>query len=78
VQDVELFDGCMYTIGVTSFGNADSGYAYTEGGEASRRSALAFDVGLQPPLYNLMVFPGEEPPQIECDEDAGGQGTGDE
>ena len=25
--------------------------------------------------HYFMVFPGEEPPQIECNEDASGEGT---
>ncbi len=75
VQNFELFDGCMYTIGASSSGDANVGYEYTEGAVKSRRDALAFDVGARAPAYNFMVFPGEEPPQIECDEDAGGQDT---
>jgi hypothetical protein len=31
--------------------------------------------GFDPPQYDFMTFPGEEPPQIECNEDAGGQDT---
>ncbi len=34
---------------------------------------LAFDLdGPRVPRLNLLAFPGEEPPQIECNEDAGG------
>jgi len=41
-----------------------------------RRSALAMDMrGFDKPQYDLLAFPGEEPPQIECNEDASGQGT---
>jgi hypothetical protein len=74
VEEFDLFDQCMFTIGVTQYGEPDgsSGYVYGE----QRRQALAMDMrGFDPPQYDLMAFPGEEPPQIECNEDAGGQGT---
>jgi hypothetical protein len=31
--------------------------------------------GFDPPQYDFMTFPGEEPSQTECNEDAGGQDT---
>ena len=77
VEEFDLFDQCMFTIGATQYGNPDgsSGYVYGAGGE-QRRRALAMDMrGFDPPQYDFMAFPGEEPPQIECNEDAGGQGT---
>jgi outer membrane murein-binding lipoprotein Lpp len=77
VEEFDLFDQCMFTIGVTQYGESDgsSGYVYGTGGE-QRRQALAMDMrGFDPPQYDFMAFPGEEPPQIECNEDAGGQGT---
>ncbi len=77
VEEFDLFDQCMFTIGVTQYGSPDgsSGYAYGANGR-ERRQALAMDVrGFDPPQYDLMAFPGEEPPQIECNEDAGGQDT---
>jgi hypothetical protein len=77
VEEFDLFDQCMFTIGVTQYGEPDgsSGYVYGEGGQ-QRRQALAIDMrGFDPPQYDLLAFPGEEPPQIECNEDAGGQGT---
>jgi hypothetical protein len=77
VEEFDLFDQCMFTIGATQYGNPDgsSGYVYGAGGE-QRRQALAMDMrGFDPPQYDLMAFPGEEPPQIECNEDAGGQDT---
>jgi hypothetical protein len=63
----------MYTVGVR---NRD-GYQYQgPAGRRSRRSALSFDLhGQRRPQYDLMAFPGEEPPQIECNEDAGGVDT---
>ena len=77
VEEFDLFDQCMFTIGATQYGNPDgsSGYVYGAGGE-QRRRALAMDMrGFDPPQYDFLSFPGEEPPQIECNEDAGGQGT---
>jgi hypothetical protein len=77
VEEFDLFDQCMFTIGVTQYGEPDgsSGYVYGTGGQ-ERRQALAMDMrGFDPPQYDFMAFPGEEPPQIECNEDAGGQGT---
>jgi hypothetical protein len=73
VAEFELFDECMYLIGVSEYGTADGafGHFYGLGGEA-RRPALALD--LRPPSsprYQFLAFPGEEPPSIECNEDAG-------
>ena len=73
VEEFDLFDQCMFTIGVTQDG--ESGYHYGEGGQ-KRRPALAMDMrGFGTPQYDFLAFPGEEPPQIECNEDAGGQDT---
>lgn len=77
VEEFDLFDQCMYTVGVTQYGRraGASGYVYGKGGQ-QRRPALAMDMrGFDPPQYDFLAFPGEEPPQIECNEDAGGQGT---
>ncbi len=77
VEEFDLFDQCMFTIGVTQYGETDgsSGYVYGQDGR-ERRQALAMDMrGFDPPQYDFLAFPGEEPPQIECNEDAGGQDT---
>jgi hypothetical protein len=77
VEEFDLFDQCMFTIGVTQYGKGDgtSGYFYGEEGR-NRRQALAMDMrGFDAPQYDFMAFPGEEPPQIECNEDAGGENT---
>ena len=77
VEEFDLFDQCMFTIGVTQYGKPDgtSGYFYGDRG-LQRRQAMAMDMrGFDTPQYDLMAFPGEEPPQIECNEDAGGQDT---
>jgi hypothetical protein len=73
VGDVTRFDECMYTVGVRSRG----GYAYSDGrGAPSVQSALSFDLrGTRPAQWDVMAFPGEEPPAIECNEDAGGEDT---
>jgi hypothetical protein len=77
VQEFVQFDECMFTVGARSLGGPDGGYRYrTPQGQAVRRGALSFDMGAQRlPQMDLMGFPGEEPPQIECNEDAGGQDT---
>jgi hypothetical protein len=73
VDEITRFDECMYTVGVRE----SPGYLYrnSSGGE-SRRPALSFDMrGDRLPQLSLIAFPGEEPPQIECNEDAGGVET---
>jgi hypothetical protein len=73
VAEFELFDQCAYTIGVTEFGtwNGDVGYLFGADGQ-ERRPALAFDMrGFGTPQFDFLSFPGEEPPSIECNEDAG-------
>lgn len=70
VDEIARFDQCMYTVGLSS----TPGYLYRDrDGVERRRSALAFDMsGPRLPELSVMAFPGEEPPQIECNEDAGG------
>ncbi len=73
VEEFELFDQCAYTIGVTQYGTwgGDSGFLFGPGG-TMRRPALAIDMsGFGTPQYDFLAFPGEEPPSIECNEDAG-------
>ena len=71
------FDECMFTVGVQEQGGIDHGYAFrTRRGALRYRTALSYDLStLALPQMDLMAFPGEEPPQIECNEDAGGQDT---
>jgi hypothetical protein len=72
VQEFDLFDQCAFTIGVTQFGTwgGDTGYLFGAGG-GLRRPALAIDMrGFGAPRYDFLAFPGEEPPSIECNEDA--------
>jgi hypothetical protein len=74
MDEFVTFDQCMFLVGVTRFGTR-SGYHFGPHG-GGRRSALAYEsrpghlAGFQ-----FLAFPGEEPPQIECNEDASGEGT---
>jgi hypothetical protein len=73
VEEFDLFDQCAYTIGVTQYGRwgGATGFLFGPGGTA-RRPALAMDMrGFGMPQYQFLAFPGEEPPSIECNEDAG-------
>ena len=74
VEEFELFDECMYTIGVSQLGTWGGalGYVFSAGGKEEIRPALAFDMrGFGVPEFRFLSFPGEEPPSIECNEDAG-------
>ena len=73
VEEFDLFDQCAYTIGVTQYGEwgGDTGFLFGPGGE-QRRPALAMDMrGFGTPQYDFLAFPGEEPPSIDCNEEAG-------
>ena len=73
VGEFDLFDECMYPIGVSEYGRADGafGFLFGQGGRA-RRPGLALDIGgFGAPQYQFLAFPAEEPPSIECNEDAG-------
>ncbi len=69
VQEITQFDECLYTVGVQQ----RPGYSYrNREGARWRRPALSFDLrGSTLPAMNMMATSGEEPPQIECNEDAG-------
>jgi hypothetical protein len=70
VAEFELFDECMYLIGVTENGSSGGDFGYFFG--RTHRPALALDIrGFGRPRYRFLAFPGEEPPSIECNEDAG-------
>ncbi len=73
VEEVTQFDECMFTVGARWL----PGYDYlTSSGERTTRTALSYHLrGTRAPELNLLAFPGEEPPQIECNEDAGGENT---
>jgi hypothetical protein len=73
VAEFDLFDQCMYVIGVSEYGSADGAFGYVFGSTGqARRRALAMDIrGFGRPKYQFLAFPGEEPPSIECNEDAG-------
>jgi hypothetical protein len=73
VGEITQFDECMFTVGAREH----PGYEYmTPRGRVTHRSTLSYDLrGPGVPVLNLLAFPGEEPPQIECNEDAAGEGT---
>jgi hypothetical protein len=78
VREFELFDECMYLIGVTEYGARNDGPGYVYGPDQKKRPALAFDLrGLGRATYEFLAFPAEEPPSIECNEDAGQEDTDD-
>ena len=69
VGEITRFDECLYTVGVRVRHGYD--YARRRGGRV-RRAAFAFDLhGHEPAELDLLAFPAEEPPEIECNEDAG-------
>jgi hypothetical protein len=73
VEEFDLFDQCAYTIAVTQYGTwrGNSGFLFGAGG-TTRQPALAMDMrGFGTSQYDFLAFPGEEPPSIECNEDAG-------
>jgi hypothetical protein len=79
VEEFELFDQCMYLIGVSEHGEATgaAGYLFGDAGRPRRR-ALALDIrGFGRPEYQFLAFPAEEPPSIECNEDAGEEDSDD-
>lgn len=77
VQEFVQFDECMYTVGMQNRGSTTTGYRFVSpNGGVTHRDALSFDMrGLKLPQFDIMAFSGEEPPQIECNEDAGGVNT---
>jgi hypothetical protein len=69
VEEFDLFDECMYLIGVSEHGQMNGPEGYVFG--ATRRPALALDIrGFGQSQFQFLAFPGEEPPSIECNEDA--------
>jgi hypothetical protein len=76
VEEFDTFDQCAYTLGVSRYGKSAKkkrakapGYVYGK----RRRAAFAIDIrGFDRARYQFLAFPGEEPPSIECNEDAGG------
>ena len=79
VAEFDLFDECAYAIGVSENGSADGLLGYQFGRDAfGRRPALALDIrGFGRPMFEFLAFPAEEPPSIECNEDAGEEDSDD-
>jgi hypothetical protein len=77
VEEFDMFDQCMYLLGATSFGSTTGpGLRFVDPtGATDLRAALALDMRSFTPGFDFLAFPGEEPPQIECNEDAGGENT---
>ena len=71
VEEITQFDQCMFTVGVA----ATRLPLPDRAGRRDPARALSFDMRGAPCRSDLMAFPGEEPPQIECNEDAGGVET---
>jgi hypothetical protein len=71
VEEFDTFDQCMHLIGVNEYGNRSGtvGYHY---GAGKLRPAFSLDFSRGRPEYQMLAHPGEEPPSIECNEDAGG------
>lgn len=79
VAEFELFEQCMYLIGVSEYGGRSDDHGYLYGRGRASRPALAFDLrGVGRPAYQFLAFPAEEPPSIECNEDAGEEDTNDD
>jgi hypothetical protein len=77
VEEFDQFDQCMFTLGMTEYGSRGGSRGYVYRGPGPKlRAALAMDMaGFDRAEYYFMAFPGEEPPQIECNEDASGAST---
>lgn len=74
VDEFEVFDQCMYLVGVTEYGDPSGNSGYVFGEDGAHRPAFAMDIrGFDRPPYQFLAFPGEEPPSIECNEDASGR-----
>jgi hypothetical protein len=75
VGEITSFDECMYTVGA----RVRDGYHFERrSGADARRAAFGFDMhGHAPAQLDLVAFPGEEPPEIECNEDAAGEDSND-
>ncbi len=76
-EEFVQFDECMFTVGTRVRGGGGLGYEFrTADGTLSHVQALSYDLSDgELPQLDLMAFPGEEAPQIECNEDASGVGT---
>jgi hypothetical protein len=72
VGEFEIFDQCMHLIGVSEFGvpSEGTGYVFMHHHRVLR-PALAMDgASFATPEFQFLAYPGEEPPSIECNEDA--------
>ena len=73
VGEFEIFDQCMHLMGASEFGapSEGTGYVFDNHHGSVIRPALAMDgASFATPEFQFLVYPGEEPPSIECNEDA--------
>lgn len=81
IDEFEQFDQRMFLLRVGSFGasSADGRVPFSARGRRTYRPLLALDLrGFGAAQFSFLAFPGEEPPQIECNEDAGSGDDDDE
>ena len=78
MEEFELFEECMYLIGVSEYGAPPAAPATCTGARGRGARASRFDMrGFGRAGYQFLAFPAEEPPSIECNEDAGEEDTDD-
>ncbi|MBO9534386.1 MAG: hypothetical protein J7513_15545 [Solirubrobacteraceae bacterium] len=68
VGAMALFDQCMFTIGVSQHGTRGAGPGFLFGDQHFPALSLELSGGM--PAFEFLAFPQEEPPSIECNEDA--------
>jgi hypothetical protein len=73
VADLARFDSCMYTVGIVQH----PGYRFGAGGRRTL-PALSLAVRGRRAGHQLLAFPPEEPPGVECDEDHDPSDDGDD
>jgi hypothetical protein len=79
VATLERFEQCMYLIGAGEQGRRSGAAGYLYGPGRVPRAALALDLrGFGRAGYLFLAFPAEEPPSLECNEDAGAEDTDDD
>ena len=80
VEEFDLFDECSYLIGVSEYGGPGR---LDRLRVRTRRRAPAPGAGARHPRLRparpieFLAFPAEEPPSIECNEDAGEEDSDD-
>lgn len=76
ISEFTVFDECVYQLGVDELGRGSGASGFLYGDSGRPRAALAYEAGDSGQLdFEFLVTPGEEPPSIECNEDASGEST---